>query len=342
MKSIRTSTGVALAAGGFFPLISLGNEATVFSADMELGHGQISLVNDSRIAASQYSESLTGFISGYRDPENLMAAVDYIAPPIMVARRFDWKRADESKVFLTEIDDERPIGGGFKTVEFAGTEVQAKTKNRGLRTVIDVDEVGGVIDEEAITASLMQRILRNKYRRAMTALNGIAAGTAKVFSSATQPDELMKAANAEAQLESGVFPNRGLIGLTAWNYRSTAYAGGDKAGAFAGLAMKASDVAGSLMLDDLRVDKAIYQATKAGKARIVSSNYYGVLAYDGLTKDDPSHLKQFYTPAGGNRFRVFRRVFGPGNKFIEIIVEHYELITATGTLGLARLNITNE
>jgi hypothetical protein len=132
-----------------------------------------------------------------------------------------------------------------------------------------------------------------------------------------------------------------LIGLVAWNYRSAAYAGNDKAGAFAGLTKTAAQVAGDLMLDDLRVDKALYQNTGSAKARIVGSNFYGFLAREGLTKDDPSHLKQFYTPAAGGRFRVFRKVTGPADKFVEITVEHYEIIVATSTLGLARLNITN-
>lgn len=336
------SVVAGFAAAGIFPFVAFGNEAPVLSSDAgDLGHRQIALINESRLVASQYSESLTQFISGYRDPENLLAAVDYIAPPVQVARRFDWKKADESKVFLTEVDDERPIGGSFKAVEFGGSEQTSKTKNRGLRVVIDRDEEGGVIDEEAITAMLVQRIYRNKYRRAITALLAINAGTGAIFSSATQPDELMKAALATAQEDSGAFPNRGLIGLAAWNLRSAGYAAQDKAGAFAGLSKTAKEVAGNLMLDDLRVDKALYQSTKAAKARIVTSQFIGFLAYDGLTKNDPSHLKQFWTPVdGGGRIRVYRRVYGPADKFIEITVEHYESIIATGTLGLARLNVT--
>lgn len=325
-----------------FPLIPLGNEApVVIDTGSDLQPGLVALANETRFNAAHYSESLTQFSTGYRDPENLLALTDYVAPPVQVGRRFDWKNADQSKYFLTEIDDERVIGGGFKKVEFGGTEQTSKTKNRGLMTVIDADENGGAIDEEAITASLLQRIFRNKYRRAITALAAITAGDGAVFSNATQPDELLKAALAEAQLETGVYPNRGLIGLAGWNLRSAAYAAQNNAGATAQMMKSAAQVAGDLFLDDLRVDKSVYQQTKAAKDRIVPTSFFGFHARDGLTKDDPSNLKQFWTPVnGGGRYRVYRRVYGPADKFIEITIEHYENILATSTLGVARKNIT--
>lgn len=343
MKSLRTTTGLALAAGGFVPMMSFGNEAPVHSGLGDLPAGVIALANAARLEGATYSQSLTQFTVGYRDPENLLAAVDYIAPPIQVARRFDWKKSDSSKDFMTETDDERAIGAGFKRVEYSGTEQEAKTRNRGLMYLLDRDEDGGVTKEEDIVAMLMQRIIRNKYRRAMTALNGITAGEGAVFSSATQPDELMRAALATAQLETGIYPNRGLIGLVGWNLRKAGMAGGDKAGHFAGHMATPAQVAGDLMLDDLRVDKAIYQSTKTAKARIVGSSFYGFNARDGLTKDDHSNIKQFWSSPidGAGRFRVFRKVTGVGDKFVEIVVEHYENITVTSTLGVTRLNITN-
>ncbi|QYM80282.1 hypothetical protein K0B96_06615 [Horticoccus luteus] len=343
MKALRTTTGIALASGGFFPLVSLGNEARVVTDDgSDLRPGLVALANETRFNVSHFSESLTQFSTGYRDPENLLAATDYIAPPVQVGRRFDWKNADQSKYFLTEIDDERPIGGGFKKVEFGGAEQTSKTKNRGLMTVIDADESGGVIDEEAITASLLQRIFRNKYRRAITALLAITAGDGAIFAANTQPDEILKAALEAAQLETGVYPNRGLIGLSGWNLRSAAYAAQNTAGATAQLTKSLSQVAGDLFLDELRVDKSVYQQTKTAKGRIVPASFIGFHGRDGLTKDDPSNLKQFWTPVvGGGRYRVYRRVYGPADKFIEITIEHYENILGTSSIGATRKNITN-
>jgi hypothetical protein len=321
-------------------LIALGNEAPVAADRADLPAGVIALANESRFVSTHYSEALTQFTVGYRDPENLLAAVDYIAPPVPVGRRFEWKKADNSQAFLTETDDERAIGAGFKKVEYSGSTQLGKTVNRGLTYVLDTDEDGGATTEESIVAMLQQRIIRNKYRRAITALLAISAGSASVWSAVAQPDELMRAALAAAQLDSGLFPNRGLVGLAAWNLRSAGMAAQNNAGAYAALAKTPAQVAADLMLDDLRIDKALYQQTKTAKAAIVGSNFIGFLARDGLTKDDPSHLKQFYSPAGGGRFRVYRKVTGPADKFVEITVEHYESIIGTSTIGLARLNIT--
>jgi len=322
-------------------LIALANDAPIAKDQADLPPGVLALANEARFDAANFSEALTQFTVGYRDPENLLAAVDYIAPPVPVSRKFEWKKGDASAHFLTELDDERAIGAGFKRVEYAGSSQLGKTVNRGLTFTIDTDEEGAVVNEEAIVGMIQQRIIRNKYRRAMAALAALSAGSGAVFSASTQPDELIKAALATAQEATGVYPNRGLMGLVAWNYRSAGYAAQDKAGAFAGLAKKPSDVAGDLMLDDLRIDKSLYQSSTSGKTRIVGSNFFGFLARDGLTKDDPSHLKQFYTPAGGGRFRVYREIKGPAGKFIQVTVEHYESIIATSTIGFARLNVTN-
>lgn len=323
-----------------FPLIALGNDAPVLADNSGCIPGVIALANESRIIAANYSEALTQFTVGYRDPENLMASVDYMAPPVAVGRRFEWKKADNTRDFLTETDDERAVGAAFKRVEYAGSTQLGKTVNRGLTYVLDTDEDGGAVTEEAIVAMLLQRIMRNKYRRAITALMALNAGGAATFSVATQPDELIRAALAATQLADGVFPNRGLIGLVAWNLRSAAFAGNDKAGAFAGLSKTPAQVAADMMLDDIRVDKSLYQSSVAGKTRIVGSNFIGFTARDGLTKDDASNLKQFYTPTGGGRYRVYRKVTGPADKFVEITIEHYESIVGTSTVGVTRLNIT--
>lgn len=341
MKALRTTAGIALAAGGFLPLVALGNEAPIHTGHGDIPAGVIALANESRLVGATYSEALTQFTVGYRDPENLLAAVDYIAPPVPVGRRFEWKKADNSQDFFTEVDDIRSIGAGFKRVEYSGSTQLGKTRNRGLTYILDTDEEGGALSEESVVAMLQQRIIRNKYRRTMTALEAAAgAGTAKVFSTATQPDEILREALATAQ-ESGVYPNRGLLGLAAWNLRKAAYAGSDKAGAFAGQKMTLAEVAADLGLDDLRVDRSLYQSTKTAKARIVGSNFFGFTARYGVGRDDPSNLKQFYTPTGGGRWRVFRKVTGPADKFVEITVEHYDEITATSTVGISRLNITS-
>lgn len=341
MKALRTSTGIALAAGGFLPLISLGNEAPIHTGIGDVPAGVIALCNESRLVGATYSEGLTQFTVGYRDPENLLGALDYMAPPVPVGRRFEWKKADNSNDFMTETDDLRAIGAGFKRVEYSGSTQLGKTRNRGLTYIIDTDEEGGAMSEESVVAMLQQRIIRNKYRRALTILQGLSAGSASVWSVGSQPDELMRAALADAQLESGIYPNRGLFGLAASNLRKAAYAGSDKVAAAASAKMTLAEIAADLGLDDLRTDRSLFQNTKAAKARIVGSNFFAFTARDGVGRDDPSNLKQFYTPTGSGRWRVWRKVTGPADKFIEITVEHYDDIVGTSTVGVCRLNVTN-
>jgi hypothetical protein len=322
-----------------FPLISLGNEAPVLAAGSALAGGQYALANESRLGSATFSQPLTEYIVGWKDSENIQATLDYIAPPVPVARRFDWKKADNSQAFLSEIDDERAIGSGFKRVEYSGTSALGKTKNRGLTYCLDRDEDGGATTEEVITGRLVARIMRNKLRRAITALLALdATGTAKTWDGSSKPNEDIRTALAAAQLASGVFPNRAIIGLVAWNLRAAAYAGQNNAGAYAGINQTPMQVAQGLGLDDMLISRELYQVSNTAKARIMTSNVVLFNATVGVGKDDPSHLKQFYTAIGGGRWAVHREEKGP--KFVEITVEHYDDIVATSTLGAAKLNIS--
>ena len=69
---------------------------------------------------------------GWRDPNNIEATINVIAPPVPVGRRFEWKSADNAEEFLSEVvDDQRAIGSDFKRVEYTATDVSDKTINQG-------------------------------------------------------------------------------------------------------------------------------------------------------------------------------------------------------------------
>lgn len=69
--------------------------------------------HESRFSAAHYSEALTAFSTGYKDPENLSDLLEFIAPSIPVGRRFEFKRANNSEAFLSESDDVRAIGASL-------------------------------------------------------------------------------------------------------------------------------------------------------------------------------------------------------------------------------------
>lgn len=322
----------------FIPLLSLANETPVVAAE-ELRPGVISLANEARFTSAHHSQPLTEYLAGWRDAENLEATLDYVAPRVPVGRRFEWKKAENAEAFLSEVDDERAIGAGFKRVEYKGSSQLGKTRNRGLTYRLDRDEAAVAGAEERIVTLLTQRIRRNQLRRAITALAGLANNTNKTWSSGTpSPDEDMRAAVSAAQLASGVYPNRGLIGLTAWNARASAYATSDKAGAFAGLAKTPQEVGGMIGLDDLRIDRSVYQSSSTAKARIMPTSVIFFYARELIDQDDPTHVKRFVTPAGDGDLRVYREEIGA--KFIDLTVEHYDEIVATSTVGAEKLTIS--
>lgn len=83
-----------------FPLVSLGNESTILPSGSQLAGGQIALANESRLTAATFSEALTQYTVGFKDSENIQSTLDFIAPPVAVSRRFDWKKADNAQAFL--------------------------------------------------------------------------------------------------------------------------------------------------------------------------------------------------------------------------------------------------
>jgi hypothetical protein len=323
-----------------FPLISLGNEASpVLPMGGITRAGEIALANEARFTTATFSEPLTQYAVGWKDTENLQELVNYLAPRVPVGRRFEFKKAKNSEAFLSELDDTREIGSAFKRVEYRGETVNEKTTNRGLTIRLDRDEMSGLMDEERAVALLMQRLLRNKLRRAVTAILAIATDNPVTWIGGTPPDEDMRAAIAAGQLASGVFPNRGIIGLTAWNTRASALSQGESAGDFAGIGKTPREVGQMLGLEDFRTMSSLYQSSGTAKTRILQGLAVFFYAQDFVGKDDPTNLKQFVSSVdGGGDLRAHREEVGP--KFVDITVEHYDNILGTSTVGAQKLTVT--
>ena len=151
---------------------------------------EIISANENRFSAGNYSEALTAFTVGWVDPENTAKILDFIAPPIPVGRRFEFKKSDNAQAFYSESDDVRAIGAEFKRVSYAGESVNEKTINKGLTIRVDHDEVSGDDWQERYVQMLMQRLLRNELRRAVKALETIAASdnSAKSWNASANPD----------------------------------------------------------------------------------------------------------------------------------------------------------
>jgi len=317
-------------------MLTLPNAGAPIVPAKDLRPGVIALANEDRLTPATYSEPLTAYAIGWSDTENLQATLDYVAPRVPVSRRFEFKSAVNSDSFLTDNDDERAIGSSFKRVEYRGKTALEKTVNRGLTYRLDHDEEGGILTQEYIVGLLRMRMLRNEVARALTALQGINAGKEVTWGADAQPDQDMSDAVAAAQLESGMFPNRGIIGLVGWNARRKAYAPQQNAGATAAYGLTPAQVGQALGLADLRTERSLFQFTAKDKKRFLESVAMFFYAQDAISKDDPSHLKRFVTPVGDGDFRVYVEVKA---KYTDITVESYTKTVATSTTGAAKLII---
>ena len=301
-------------------------------------NANIITANENRFTAGNYSEALTAFTTGWIDPDNIAKLLDFIAPPIPVGRRFEFKRSDNAQAFYSESDDVRAVGSEFKRVRYDGESVNEKTLNKGLTIRVDHDETAGDDWQERYVQMLLQRLLRNELRRAISALDTIATQQGSVdWDGAENPDADIREMLASAGNESGIRPNRLIFGESAWDKRMTCLESQNSAVAFKGASMLQSELAGKFLLDGCEVLSSRYQSATAQKSQILGDTIYAFYGQNTVSKDEPSNLKRFYTPTeDGSPFRVYCDEHA---KYTDITVEHYSSIVATSKLGVRKLTI---
>ena len=310
--------------------------------------GEICMANASQFIEGTYSEPLTAYTVNWNDGEGLKDTLEFVAPAVPAADRFEFARFNNAEAFMSEGDDIRGIGGEFKLVTFSSEKVLAKTLNKGL--MIRVDEQS-VKDQpgwrERYVGMLMNRLTRNDLRRAIGYL--IAAGTvsAKTWSTGSvDPDQdIMEAAEAFSgngtTNGAGIYPNRVVWGSSAWTKRRKGVRAQNVAGAYQSAMMRAQEVAESCELQEGLVSKERYQSANAtpNKGQIVGNYAIVFLARKGMTLDDPSNIKRFVTATdGGTAFKVWEQKIT--SHIIELSVEHYSNVIVTANVGLQVLAVS--
>lgn len=301
-----------------------------------LNSGVIYAANEARFTTATFSEPMTQYSVGWKDPE-LETLLNFLAPECPAPRRFEWKRAVNREHFLTETDDVRAIGNAFKRVETTGDTVNDRTFNKGLTMRIDHDGAVGDDWRERATAYLLQRLTRNEVMRAVAILTAAATNLAKTWSSGTpDPDGEIMASLELGGDAMGFNSNRIAFGASPWIHRGTYYRTTNTPYA-GGAAMWTPEQLGQVLGVDriMKVDRR-YQSSTTAKAKVLGTilMFY---AADGLMKDDPSNIKRFTTPTDSGKFRVYIEEFP---KFTDVTVEHYSNIVATSTLGVRSLTIS--
>lgn len=300
--------------------------------------GAIVAANEERFTATFLSEPLTAYALGWRDPNNIQATLDSIAPPVTVPRRFEYKEATNAEAFLSETDDIRAIGADFKLVQYTGVSTNQKTLNKGLTISLDKDEIVAGSEEQAVRW-LTERIMRNDLRRAVNALSTAATNTAKTWDTTAgkDPDQDVLADIITANTARGTPCDVIAYGQTVWQKRALAHRAQSTAGGFASASVTEAALAGLMGVDRVVVSREVYQSSKTAKTQIVNNLVLMYAAMRGASKDDPSNVKRFVTPAGAGGVQAYRQEYA---KRVEISVEHYSNVVVTSTLGIRMFTVS--
>lgn len=331
--------------------VDFSNEGPPILMDRGGGYeaGQVFFANDARFLETYYSEPLTSYSVGWRDPNNIEATLQFIAPSVPVGRRFEWKKAANAEEFLSEVvDDQRAIGADFKRVEYTMSDVTDKTINKGLTYIADLDNVN-VLDpnwQNNKVGKLLRRLWRNEYRRGVTLIAAAATNTNKTWSSGAtnNPDQDVMTDLITATTATGIRPNRVLYGDSAWNNRHLSYeAVTSTTTAYGGIAsLNPDQLAQRLMVDKVLISKERYQSAAASKSEVVGNVVLAFYAEDGVDTEDPSNVKRFVSAfsgeQGGGLVRVYVQQISA--KLVAITVEHYSKIVVTFATGIRKWTIS--
>lgn len=309
-----------------------------------VGESGVMELNASLLTQSSFQEALTAFAMGWRDDGGqLQRELDFFAPGVQTARRFEYAEAVNIEQFYSETtDDLRGIGADFKKVEYNSTKTTGKTDNRGLMVVVDLDEVKDTPGwEQQKVAMLMSRIKRNQLRRAIALLAAAATNTAKTWDTTAGKDPDMDVISdlVTAATAIGVKANRVGYGDTAWSKRALSHRAQSTAGGFASASLTEDALAGILGVDQVLRSTSRYASSATAKSEILSNLVLMFVAMQSADPMDSSNIKCFWTPTDqGNRYAVHS--IPHGIKQHIIAVEHYELLKITSTLGIRKFTVS--
>jgi len=304
----------------------------------QAGVGKIALANEGAFNNTFLSQPLTDYATGWKSKDGVLEALlEFMAPGVKVARRFEYTKGNNADAFAIVADDSdvRAMYGEFKVVKTEGTTVNGKTVSKGLTTFIEKDgEMPG--DREAKVAWLKSVLLRAEAYRAWSILNTASTNTAKTWNNSASPDkDVMDAINSFGDAV-GIDGNRVLFGSGAWAKRFGAYSTGNQRGFVPPATVQGL---GDLLAADVMVSKERY-TSGSGKSAIVSANTVLVFAgAGGASKEDPSTLKRFWTPEeGGGEFATYIDETNP--KLVKITVAHLSQIAATCSTGVQKITVS--
>ncbi len=311
-------------------------------------HGRITAINSSAFAGANFHAELTAFAARQSDPEQASLAdyADFLAPslysPSGLAEYGTFDNIDGFRSNTNTSDDLRGIGGDFLTLENPPAGIaEQRIPNRGLAIEIDEDqERDGQWQRRAVT-HLQGILLRNRIRRAVAILAGIASTASKTWNgtSGENPDSDIRLQMDTAAATLGFRPNRVAYDPLAMSYRKTSFEAQTTAGGFAG-AQRDIAALSNYLGAEVREIKARYATSASARTPLLGSGK--VVIFPGAaveSREDISAVKTFYKNCeGGTRQRVLVRQVG--DKRWRVVVEGYDQCAAVSTLGVRIITIT--
>lgn len=302
------------------------------------GVGKVALANESAMNASFLSEPLSDYATGWKSDEGLLESeLEFLAPGVRVARKFEYFKGNNADQFAMIADDNdvRALFGEFSVVKTIGDTVDSHTVSKGLTTVIEKDsEMPG--EREDKVRWLKKLLMRAEIYRAWQLLNTAATNTAKTWNDKSTPDKDVMAAITAFGDKVGIDANRVLFGSTAWQTRFGAYQAQETRNFVPPATVEGLS---AFLGAEVMIAKSRY-TSGTGKQRIASANT--VLVFQGeknASKDDPSTIKRFWTPEnGGREYGVY--VDETHAKLVRITVAHQSQIVATYGEGVQKLTIS--
>lgn len=309
------------------------------------GHERIAEFNAALFTESFFSQPLTDYAVGFRDPSDIDAELEFFAPEVPVAERFSYAVWDNAEEWLSETDDQRPIKGDFKEVEYTSAKIDASVVNRGLQITLDMDQVRARSDfEEFYTQKLLRRLKRNELRRAIALLSTAATNTAKTWDTTALKDpdqdiivELIAAADA-----SGIKPNRVGFGDTAWAKRMLSHRAQTTSGGFGSASLTADQMAGLYGVENVLNSKSRFTTGLLTKGQSLANLVLMFNATSGTDTEDASNIKRFVangaTEEGGGKYQVYSQRISA--KRWVIAVGYYSVLKITSTLGIRKFTVS--
>lgn len=323
------------------------NHINILPAAANLMPGKVYLANEGAVNNQFLSEALTQYSVGWKSPDGKLEELlqTLTGAPVIVPKRFSFKKMDNAKAFAAVENDEdvRAIGADFKRVTVEGSTVDAHTVSKGLTMRIDRDELNDNPQaEQDAVAYLKTVLLRGDIIRAFAGLNGAATGGKAITATWTAAAKADADAEILAHLQtladdSGLLPNRVFFGATAFAKRFTTMRASDAVAVSNGAALTPEQLAGLYAVDTVNVCNERYQSG-SGKSTLVSNNVVLLFNAQGSgVKDDPSNIKRFVTKVNGQDFAVFREEKAAG---VDVTVAHQSLIAITSGLGVGKITVS--